>query len=165
MDLLVRLYDIPDVAPYLAKLKEKGIMIRKPIGPERDSVYEWIKENFGTQWAAECMSGFYRDPKGLYIAVHIRKDDEGIGKPEMLGFAAYDATCKGFFGPTGVHESARNHGIGRALLLSCLHAMREEGYGYAIIGDTEKVDYYNKCCGATIIENSTPGVYGGCLIY
>lgn len=82
---------------------------------------------------------------------------------EMLGFACYDATAKGFFGPTGVSKDARKQGIGKALLYACLNAMREEGYGYAIIGWAGPVAYYQKTCNATIIENSLPSVYRGML--
>ena len=52
----------------------------------------------------------------------------------MLGFACYDTTHKNFFGPTGVDAAKRGQGIGTALLLATLHAMREAGYMYAIIG-------------------------------
>ena len=38
-------------------------------------------------------------------------------------------------------------------------ALREEGYGYAIIGGAGPVDYYKKVCGAEIIEGSIPGIY------
>ena len=159
LDMLVRLYDLPDVNPFLDELKKEGIVVRKPIGPEQPYLSKWIEETFGPVWAGEVMSAFYRSPKGVYIAVE-EKDGE---KPKLLGFAAYDATCKGMFGPTGVAPEARMKGIGRAVMLSCLHAMKEEGYGYAVIGDTEKWEYYNKCCGATPIEGSSPGVFEGFL--
>ena len=44
----------------------------------------------------------------------------------MLGFACYDVTCRNFFGPEGVAAKERGHGIGRALLLSALHAQRAQ---------------------------------------
>lgn len=81
----------------------------------------------------------------------------------MLGFACYDATVKGFFGPTGVEKTERGKGIGAALLMLCLYAMKEEGYGYGIIGSAGPVDFYKKICGATVIEGSSPGVYKGML--
>ena len=37
--------------------------------------------------------------------------------------------------------------------------MRDEGYGYAIIGSAGPVDYYRKVCGAEVIEDSVPGIY------
>ena len=41
--------------------------------------------------------------------------------------------------------------------------MRSEGYGYAIIDGVGPVDFYQKTVGATLIPNSTPGVYDGML--
>ena len=57
----------------------------------------------------------------------------------------------------------RRQGIGRALLLACLHGMWEEGYGYGIIGSAGPVDFYKKTVGAIVIEDSSPGVYRGML--
>jgi hypothetical protein len=36
-------------------------------------------------------------------------------------------------------------GVGRALTLSCLHAMRGYGYGYAVIGSVGPAAFYEKC--------------------
>ena len=79
---------------------------------------------------------------------------------QVLGFACYDTTAMNFFGPTGVREDRRGQGIGRALLLRCLYAMREEGFAYAIIGWVgDALPFYQRTVGATIIENSHPGEY------
>ena len=56
-------------------------------------------------------------------------------------------------------RNRRPQGIGKALLLSCLHAMREMGYAYAIIGSIGPQKYYEKCVGAMLIPDSTPGIY------
>lgn len=157
-DYLVKLWELPSPEPYYASLREKNIVIRKPIGPENYAVIGWIRENFGAGWASESENAFFRDPKGIYIAVR-----EGDGGSEMLGFACYDATVKGFFGPTGVAKSERHQGIGAALLLACLCGMRDEGYGYAVIGSVGPAEFYKKICGATEIEDSSPGVYRGML--
>jgi GNAT superfamily N-acetyltransferase len=78
----------------------------------------------------------------------------------LIGFACYEATCRDFFGPELVHPDARGRGVGKALLLAALHAMRAEGYAYAIIGWASSVDFNRKAVGATVIEGSTPGIYG-----
>ena len=77
----------------------------------------------------------------------------------LIGFACYEATCRNFFGPELVHPGARGRGVGKALLLAALHAMRAEGYAYAIIGWASSVDFYRKAVGATVIEGSEPGIY------
>lgn len=153
-DMLVKLYELPPLQPVLDELKERGIIVRKPIGPENYPVIKWIRDNFGEGWAGESENAFFNSPKTIYIA-------ERDGK--MLGFACYDATVKGFFGPTGVAESERKQGIGRALLLACLHGLYNDGYGYGVIGGAGPVGFYNKVCGATVIEGSSPGVYRGML--
>ena len=42
---------------------------------------------------------------------------------------------------------------------ACLRAMRESGYGYAIIGGAGPMKFYEKAVGATIIPDSKPGIY------
>ena len=158
-DLLVKLYELPALFPLTEKLAEKNIVIRPPIGPENYAVIDWIRTHFGAGWAGEAENAFFRTLKSIFVAVRETTDETGEVHGEMLGFACYDATVKGFFGPTGVDEKERGQGIGQVLLLRCLHAMRDEGYGYAIIGDAGPVDFYRRCCGAVVIENSNPGVY------
>ena len=81
-------------------------------------------------------------------------------------FACYDATCKNFFGPTGVLESERHQHIGEALLIRCFQAMANDGYGYAIIGSVEESRmFYEKSVHAIVIEDSDPGVYGSMVSY
>jgi hypothetical protein len=60
-------------------------------------------------------------------------------------------------------ESERKLGAGKGLLLASLHAMHDQGYGYAIIGSAGPKEYYSKLVGATIIEGSSPGIYKGLL--
>ena len=52
-----------------------------------------------------------------------------------------------------------NRAIGKALLLRSLRAMRDEGYVYGIIGGIGPQKFYEKCVGAMLIPNSTPGIY------
>ena len=160
-DILVKLYDLGDLAPVLEKTTANNIVIRRPIGPEKEAIVEWIKTHFHDRWAYECESAFFNSPKTMYIAIQ-----EGE-TPQMLGFACWDATCRNFFGPTGVREDCRGKGVGNALLQSCLHAMREEGYGYAIIGSaSEKARvFYEKSLPASSIwiPDSKPGVYKNML--
>lgn len=70
---------------------------------------------------------------------------------------------KGFFGPTGVDMSARGKGIGQALLLRTLLDMRDQGYGYAVIGGAGPTEFYQRSVGAIPIEGSSPGIYRGML--
>ncbi len=147
-DMLVKLYELP---PY--KVPE-GADLRRALAPEKHIVVNWVRRHFSDYWASECEVSFARTPISCFVAVVDGK---------LAGFACYDATCKAFFGPTGVDEDMRGRGLGKALLLACLHAMWHEGYGYAIIGGIGPAEFYSKAVGATIIENSTPGIYSGML--
>jgi GNAT superfamily N-acetyltransferase len=65
------------------------------------------------------------------------------------------------FGPTGTDEKARGLGVGAALLVASLAAMREAGYAYAVIGGVgEHVSgFYQKVVAAVEIADSEPGIY------
>jgi hypothetical protein len=95
------------------------------------------------------------NPVSCYIAVK---------EERLIGFACYDATALGYFGPTGVEESQRGKGTGRALLLACLLDMRIKGYGYAVIGFVGPAEFYRKAVGAVEIPDSTPGIWKGMLL-
>ncbi len=153
-DMLVKLYELPALEPALARVRELGVEVRRAMSPERHIVLAWVKERFNDAWESECVTAFCRMPISCFLAVRER---------DLLGFAVYDATFRGWFGPTGVAESERGKGIGTALLLSCLHAMRWEGWQYAIIGGVGPVDYYSRTVGAVPIEGSSPGAYRGML--
>jgi len=149
-DMLVKLYELPDLEPALAQMREQGIVVRHAMPYEVERVTAWVREQFGDGWAAECVCTFGRQPVSCFIAV-----EDG----QIRGFGCYDATAPDFFGPTGVEEAYRKRGIGKAILLACLHALRGLGYGYAIIGAAGPVDYYAEAVGATVVEGSSPGVY------
>jgi GNAT superfamily N-acetyltransferase len=150
-DYLVRLYDLPHIESE-AKVAEAGIVVRRAIGPEMHVILDWVGEHFSRLWVSEATVALTQLPSTCWIAV---KDGE------ILGFACHDATTKGFFGPTGVLESARGQGIGEALLIATLRGMREAGYGYAVIGDPGPVAFYQKRLDAMEIPKSKPGVYAG----
>jgi len=152
--MLVKLYELPEIGPALKKMEKEGIEIRRAIAPEKHIVVQWVKDHFNMGWMSECEVAFANQPVSCFIAVK-----EG----KLVGFACYDATCKDFFGPTGVDENYRGKGVGSALLLASLHAMAAQGYAYAIIGGAGPAEYYRKICGAIEIEGSTPGIYRGML--
>jgi GNAT superfamily N-acetyltransferase len=138
----------------ITKLKNKNIEIRCPLPPGKHVVINWVRNNFSEGWTSECERAFATLPVSSYIAVK-----EG----NILGFACYEATCRNFFGPTGVIEQARGTGIGAALLLKSLESLKEQGYAYSIIGGVGPAEFYTKVAGAVLIEDSSPGIYKGML--
>ncbi|OIN99712.1 MAG: GNAT family N-acetyltransferase [Elusimicrobia bacterium CG_4_10_14_0_2_um_filter_56_8] len=149
-DLLVKLYDLPSSAAAVEKLLGDGVQIRRAIGPEKHAIVEWAGKKFSRSWASECDVALSARPATCFVAV---KDKQ------IAGFACYDATLKGFFGPIGVDETIQKKGLGKALLIRTLEAMKDAGYGYAAIGWAGPVEFFKKAVGATVIEGSEPGVY------
>jgi len=149
-DMLIKLYDLGDDWPFIAEQKECGITIRKPIGPEKRIIVDWISDNFSAGWAAETDVAISNKPCSCFIATR---------ESTIIGVACYDTTALGFFGPIGIAESHRGKGTGKALLMACLLDMKLKGYGYAIVGDVNAPEYYQKIVGAFEIPDSSPGVY------
>jgi len=153
-DMLVKLYDLPGLESDIQQQRAAGIDIRRALSPEKHIVVDWVRTTFGDHWGSEVDVAVNNRPPSCFLAVQAET---------LVGFACYDSTFRGAFGPTGVLESLRGRGIGRVLLLACLHDMLAQGYGYAIIGSVGPVDFYERTVGATVIPDSKPGMYRGML--
>ena len=145
-DLLVNLLKLPAVEN--ASVREFNVRRAQPF--ELTPVRRFVTDNFSRNWADEISVGFAHQPISVFVATMER---------EIVGFAGYECTRRGFFGPTGVASAARGKGIGAVLLLEALAALREMGYVYAIIGAAGPVRFYQKTVGAIIIPDSEPGIY------
>jgi len=149
-DLLVNLLKLPPLEASLLRSSAVGIVIRRAQPFEITAVRQFIEENFTIAWADEVSVGFANKPVSVYIATY---------EAQVIGFAAYECTRRAFFGPTGVSESQRGHGIGRDLLMAGLWGLRELGYVYGIIGGAGPKEFYQKAVGAIVIPDSEPGIY------
>lgn len=149
-DMLVNLLRLPSLEAALEEARGAGLSVRRAQPWELTLVREFVTERFSQAWADEIAFGFGRQPVSVFIAAR-----EG----RLLGFAAYECTRRGFFGPTGVAEEERGRGAGRALLLAALWGLREMGYAYGIIGGVGPVEFYERAVGATVIPDSAPGIY------
>lgn len=150
-DLLVKLYEVKEDRELEERLAGQGVRINRIFPPNYGKLREFIAENFSSNWVNETESALCNHPASCYVAVKDRK---------IIGFACYNATAKDYFGPTGVAEECRGLGIGKALLLRCMLALKEEGYGYAIIGwSDDATPFYEKVVGAVEIPDSIPGIY------
>jgi GNAT superfamily N-acetyltransferase len=145
-DLLVNLLKLPKLEP----LHDKSITIRRAQPFELTPVTTFVAENFSRAWADEITVGFNHKPVTVYLATIESK---------VVGFAAYECTRRGFFGPTGVLERSRGLGIGKALLIAGLQGLKEMGYVYAVIGGAGPVRFYQQAVGAIVIPESEPGIY------
>jgi len=149
-DMLVNLLALPDATLVSSQMKTHGVVIRRAMSPDKFKIVDWVMEHSSRNAAGECDVCFSHTPVSCFIATR--------GK-EILGYACYNATAPDFFGPTRVLDAEQGKGIGKALLLRSLMALRDEGYVYAIIGGVGPVEFYATCVGATLIPDSTPGIY------
>jgi predicted N-acetyltransferase YhbS len=149
-DMLVRLYDLPDPEGHYRRAHEASASIRRAEPWDRFALRSFIEANFWAAWAPEADLAFSGHPITGFVATM-----EG----RIVGFAVYECSRRGFFGPTGVREDLRGRGLGAALLFRCLEAMREMGYAYAVIGGVGPQAFYEKVCGAFVIPGSETGIY------
>ena len=153
MDMLVKLYDLPDDSALTARLVQQGIVVRRAMAHEKHKVVAWVMEQFGTSasgWADECEVAFARAPVSCLIAVRQQR---------IVGFACYEVAARGMFGPIGVKDDCRVRGIGGMLLISALRNMQQLGYAYAVIGHVGAPEFFAKTVAAEEIAGSTPGMY------
>lgn len=152
--MLVKLYDLPDSRELYAKIAGQGVVLRRARAFEKHTVEQFVNEHFSAKWASEVEVAFARQP----ITCHLATRDQ-----QILGFACYDTTSRGFFGPTGVCEAARGLGLGKGLLFMALESLGELGFAYGVIGGVGPKEFYAKACGAVEIAGSDPGTYSDLL--
>jgi len=133
---------LPDYAALIAKRAEEGVTFHRPTMDEKEEVHEWILSAFGEGWAYETDLAF----REALVTVWIARDH---GK--VCGFAASNATGRGYFGPTGVGEDQRRKGLGRVLLVKCLEDLQADGRSVAWIPTgLERISYYHNGAGACV---------------
>jgi predicted N-acetyltransferase YhbS len=147
-DMLVRLYSLPSSNESYRRAEAAGVTVRRVEPWDRLRLRTFIEKEFGPWWSVETDLAY---------------GHQATKERVVVGFAAYECTRRGYFGPTGVREDLRGNGIGAAVLFRCLESMREMGYAYAVIGGVGPADFYAKVCGAFIIPGSEIGVYGTLL--
>ncbi len=152
-DMLVRLLDIPS-REELRKLEDRlsveGIEIRRAMTPDMMAILDFVEGTTGRFARGEATASFSRQPVSCFVATKGKK---------IIGYACYEATMRNFFGPTEVLKDFQGKGIGAALLLECLHSMKDMGYAYAIIGGVGPAAFYTRVCKAELIKDSDPGIY------
>lgn len=149
-DMLVNLLKLPHEQPLMQSLEQQNIQIRRALAPDKLRIVSWVQQYSGKNAAGECDVCFSRLPVSCFIATRGAK---------IIGYACYNAIAPDFFGPTRVLDMEQGRSIGKALLLRSLYAMRDEGYLYAIIGGVGPQVFYEKCVGAILIPDSSPGIY------
>lgn len=141
-DMIAGLYNLPEV-----KIADT-IKIKQAFVGDKEAIMDFIRAHFSKGWVYEMERALLQLPSKCFIATENGK---------IIGFACYDATAKGYFGPIGIAPDRRGENIGQALLIRTLTAMREFGYGYAIIGWVSDAEiFYRKTVGAEFIKGGNP---------
>ncbi|MGZ5437109.1 MAG: GNAT family N-acetyltransferase [Pyrinomonadaceae bacterium] len=148
--MLVNLLNLPPLQRLLDEMTAADVNLRRAQPFELTPVRQFIEQTFSVAWADEVSVGFAHKPVTVYIATRDRR---------VIGFAGYECTRKAFFGPTGVAESERGRGVGKALLIAALWGLRELGYVYGVIGGSGPIEFYKEAVGAVVILDSDPGIY------
>lgn len=141
-----------DMIVNLGGIKEvecaEGVKIKRAFAGDKPEILDFIANNFSKGWVYEAERAIMSPVPKCYIATY-----EG----RVVGFACYDSSALGFFGPIGVDPSMRGKKIGEALLKRTLVAMREYGYWYAVIGwVSDAENFYRKTVGAEFIKGGNP---------
>jgi len=109
-DLLVKLYELPDVHPLVTALHAQGVEVRQPFPTEKHHLSTWVLRHFSESWAAGIELAVGTWPARCYIAVRRTRqqppgdDPYDLPTEELLGFGCYDVSARGMFGPLGVRE-------------------------------------------------------------
>ena len=141
-DMIVNLHNLPET-PLCNEIK-----IKRAFVGDKGTILSFVGKHFQKNWVYEVEHSLMEDVSKCFIATE---------NGEILGFACFDSSAKGFFGPIGVLPERRGENIGRALLVRTLNAMREYGYGYAIIGWVKEAEqFYKKTVGAEYIKGGNP---------
>lgn len=123
---------------------DKSIKLKRAMAADKKVILDFVRTHFEEGWAGEAECALFSTPSKCFIATK-----EGV----LVGFACYDATARGYFGPIGVLSSERGTGVGTALMIKTLEAMRDYGYVYGIIGWVDDAaQFYKKCLGAEFIK-------------
>ena len=145
--MIVPLLALPDSTKVRVRAALAGVTVRRAKPWERSAVERFITTHFTEKWGDEAECAWARTPLSAFVAVR---------GEEIVGFAAYDCSHPGVFGPTGTREDERGRGTGAALFLRALEDMRARGYIYAIIGGVGPSDFYKKVCDARLLPKEWP---------
>jgi len=144
-DMLVSLKELP-ITPALAESYD--MELARPW--DSIKIIEWVKTNFSEGWASEVMCGLSQHPSRVLI---IRQNTS------IVGFACYNVTFPGFFGPTGVSDAHRNLGLGKVLLIESMHRLQKLGHVYGFIGSPGPVEFYQHVLDAYLLPEHIQDSY------
>ena len=132
-------------------LSKTGTTLVKRQGASFEEI-DWIRRTFNPLWGKEASVGWN----------WFAKSADG----KTVGFACFEQRALrfwwikrwlkkkdvGIFGPLGVDPARRSRGLGCLLVRRTLASLRELGYSRAVIPRVASETFYERCCGARVVE-------------
>ena len=109
-DMIVSLYNLPEI-----KVNE-NIKIKRAFVGDKDIILDFVGKYFRKNWVYEVEHSLMEEVSKCFVATEDGK---------IIGFACYDSSAKGFFGPIGVEPKRRGENIGQAFLVRTLSAIKD----------------------------------------
>jgi GNAT superfamily N-acetyltransferase len=145
-NLAVALVDNEHVTPARAEAlaaaaEARGYQVRRAAPRDEAAVLEIAARGFGAIWAFELARALHNRPPTVHIAT-------SAGAP--VAFACTDGNNRGlgWFGPAGTLPEHRGHGLGQALLVSCLLDASAAGHRATEIAWIGPRRFYESAAGA-----------------
>jgi GNAT superfamily N-acetyltransferase len=126
------------------RLRDVGVEVRRASPIDRPLLDAFFAAHFGPDWRLEAELSLNNDPPALHQALR---------GGQVIAFAAHSTQNRewGFFGPMGTAPDARGLGVGRVLLLRCLHDLQRAGHRTAVIPWVGPISIYARCV-PTVVE-------------
>lgn len=147
VDLASESYETPDEAMTLAAA---GMQLVNREGGSPDDL-EWIRRTFQGRWADEAAASRNWFARGMLDVVGFASFGQRSIRFWWLE-AWWDRDDVGIFGPMGVDRKARGLHLGVILARRALRSLKEMGFAFAVIPAVGPIAFYEKYCGAKVVE-------------
>jgi mycothiol synthase len=139
-----RIGEATDMTVDLGSVSDPPRVHRLTTAEDHPRLLDFVRDFFGEALRWEIALGL-RGSSPVRIAVE---------EDRVVGFSACEINNRGIgsFGPQGIHPDSRRRGLGRELLLESLGDLRELGYTTARIPWVSSEEYYERSCGARVVE-------------
>lgn len=148
-----RIGEATDMTVDLGSVSDPPRVHRLATAEDHPRLLDFVRNFFGEALRWEIELGL-RGSSPIRIAVQ---------EERVVGFSACEINNRGIgsFGPQGIHPDSRRRGLGRELLLESLGDLRELGYTTARIPWVSSEEYYQRGCGARVVERFVTLARGG----
>lgn len=151
---LTRPLPVPPEAVRGQELSRAGVVVRELSRRDEAPLRAWLERTWGPNWTYEGLLALRRRvPTGVVAEQNGR----------IVGFAVFDSTRPGWFGPMGVEPGLQGGGVGVELCVRAFEAMARKGYTEAQIAWAGPRCFYARKLGAVIsrvfarMQKTAPG--------